>query len=89
MSSRQKARTCSDFCRYADTKPTCVAAKTPSGHARSRRKPTWFVAETGSAALLTARICRHMGSSTPALSCLRATASSTRLITSDTTGRRV
>jgi len=40
LSSRQKAKTCSDFCRLADAEPTCAAAKTPGSYARSRRKPT-------------------------------------------------
>jgi len=35
VSSHQKAKTCSDFCRPADAEPTCATAKTPSSYART------------------------------------------------------
>ena len=52
LSSRQKAKTCSDFCRLADAKSTCAAAKTRSSLART---PTQGDATRGRAALQSAR----------------------------------
>jgi len=52
VSRRQKALICSDFCRLADAKPTCVAAKTRNSLART---PTWADATGGGAALQSVR----------------------------------
>jgi len=52
VSRRQKALICSDFCRLADAKPTCVAAKTRNSLART---PTWADATGGGTALQTER----------------------------------
>ena len=52
MFGRQKTKTCSDFCRLADAEPTCAAAKTPNGLART---PTQADATRGGTALQSVR----------------------------------
>ena len=52
MFGRQKAKTCSDFCRLADAEPTCAAARTPSSYART---PTQADATRGGTALQSVR----------------------------------
>jgi hypothetical protein len=52
VSGRQKAPTCSDFCRLADAKPTCAAEKTSDS---LERAPTQADATPGRTALQSVR----------------------------------